>query len=231
MQNFTERPINLLIGSDQYYDIVTGDTVRNLDTGKGPVAVSSIFGYLICGPTQENDSNDELRTSSNLIIYGFKEPICIEEQSDEIIDTLKRFWKTEESGTSKEQPKDDNEVADEHEKFPRGIRFGNKRYEVKLPWLTDMKMPPLSDNYDLCHHRLNSLMFHLRKDKNLLTSYNNVFQEQLSLGIIERVPESEYENPDAYFLPHHLVIKNERDTTKCRVVFDVSSKDKITNFV
>ena len=34
MQNFTECPINLLIGSDQYYDTVTGDTVRNLDTGK-----------------------------------------------------------------------------------------------------------------------------------------------------------------------------------------------------
>ena len=230
MQNFTERPINLLIGSDQYYDIVTGDTVKNLDTGKGPVAVSSIFGYLIFGPTQENDSNDELRTSSNLISHCFKKSICIKEQSDEIIDTLKRFWETEESGTSKEQPKDDNDVADEHEKFPLGIRFENKRYEVKLPWLTDIKMPPLSDNSDLCHRRLNSLMFRLRKDKNLLTSYNNVFQEQLSLGIIERVPESEYENPDAYVLPHHPVVKNERNTTKCRVVFDTSSKDKDNEF-
>ena len=123
------------------------------------------------------------------------------------VPALKRFWETEESGRSKEQPKDDNEVADEHETFPRGIRFGNKRYKVKLPWLTDTKMPPLSDNYDLCHRRLNSLMFPLRKDKNLLTSCNNVFQEQLLFGIIERVPESEYENPDAYFLPHHPVQK------------------------
>ena len=64
----------------------------------------------------------------------------------------------------------------------------------------------------------------------MLTSYDNVFQEQLSLGIIERVPESEYENPDAYFLPHHPVIKNERDTTKCCVVFDASSKDKDNEF-
>ena len=35
---------------------------------------------------------------------------------------------------------------------------------------------------------------------------------------------------DAYFLPHHPVIKNECDTTKCRVVFDASSKDKDNEF-
>ena len=39
--------------------------------------------------------------------------------------------------------------------------------------------------------RLNSLMFRLKKDRKLSEQYNDVFQEQLSLGIIERVQQYE----------------------------------------
>ena len=48
--------------------------------------------------------------------------------------------------------------------------------------------------------------------------------------VLAQRQESEYENPHAYFLPHHPVIKNGRGTTKCRVVFDASSKDKDNEF-
>ena len=40
--------IDLLIGSDKYYDIVYGDIFRGV--GYGPVAIASKFGYLIQGP-------------------------------------------------------------------------------------------------------------------------------------------------------------------------------------
>ena len=91
-------------------------------------------------------------------------------------------------------------------------------------------IPSLTGNYDLCKRRLNSLMFRLKKDPKLLEQYDDVFQEQLSLGIIERVKQSEYESSEAHFLPHQPVIKIDRDTTKCRVVFDASAKYKDKQF-
>ena len=58
----------------------------------------------------------------------------------------------------------------------------------------------------------------------MLKEYNGVFEEQLKSGIIEVVPESELMNEEAHFIPHHPVIKRDRDTTKCRVVFHGAAK-------
>ena len=89
----------------------------------------------------------------------------------------------------------------------KDIRFEDDRYQVKLPWIETDNMPPLTGNYDLCKRRLNSLMFRLKRDPKLLKRYVDVFMEQLSTGIIERVPESEYDNNEAYFIPHQPVVK------------------------
>ena len=59
-------------------------------TQKGPVAVSSIFGYLICGPTTDSP-DDEIQVNSCLIVQGQYDPFIIE-QHDKLENTLKRFW-------------------------------------------------------------------------------------------------------------------------------------------
>ena len=45
--------IDILIGSDYYFDLITGEIVRG---EKGPVAINSVFGWLVSGPTKENGS-------------------------------------------------------------------------------------------------------------------------------------------------------------------------------
>ena len=174
--NFTERPINLLIGSDQYYDIVTGDTVKSI-TQKGPVAVSSIFGYLICGPTTDSP-DDEMHVNLCLIVQGQHDPFIIEQHSDKLENTLKRFWKSEETGVNSRSFIDkriEDENTDEHENFLKDIRFVGNRHQVKLPWIDAENMPSLTGNYDMCKRRLNSLMFRLKKDPKLLEQYDDVF--------------------------------------------------------
>ena len=165
--NFTERPINLLIGSDQYYDIVTGDTVKSI-TQKGPVAVSSIFGYLICGPTTHSP-DDEMHVNSCLIAQGQHDPFIIEQHSDKLENTLKCFWESEETGVNSRSFMDkriEDENTDEHENFLKDIRFVGNRYQVKLPWIDAENMPSLTGNYDLCKRRSNSLMFRLKRIQN-----------------------------------------------------------------
>ena len=39
-----------------------------------------------------------------------------------------------------------------------------------------------------------------------MKSYDEVFVEQLALGIIERVPETDYDKKGAFFLLHYPVI-------------------------
>ena len=88
--NLSERPIEILIVCDQYYDIVTGDTANSFNE-KSPVAVSSIFGYLVCGPTN-NNLKDEIHINSNLIILGQQDPYVIVQNPDKLEnELLKRF--------------------------------------------------------------------------------------------------------------------------------------------
>ena len=42
---------------------------------------------------------------------------------------------------------------------------------------------------------------------------------------MERVPAEE-NNPASHYIPHHGIARNDRDTTKLRIVFDGSAKEK-----
>ena len=86
--------IDILIGSDHYWEIVTGETIRG---NSGPMAINSKFGWLLSAPTNFSCSSNESNTVSNLIISGgprFNEA----NDKDEIVDTLKTFWETESTG-------------------------------------------------------------------------------------------------------------------------------------
>ena len=51
----------------------------------------------------------------------------------------------------------------------------------------------------------------------VLREYDDIIQEQLTSGIIEKMPNSEVERrnkEDVHYLPHHAVIPQNRETTK-----------------
>ena len=48
---------------------------------------------------------------------------------------------------------------------------------------------------------------------------------QLQKGIVKRVPVGELDSCQAHYLPHHGVVRSEKETTKLRVVFDGSAKE------
>ena len=88
----------------------------------------------------------------------------------------------------------------------------------------------MSDNYVQSYNRLQSLATRLKKEPELLAQYDQIIQEQLQSGIIEKVPDSELSNhEDAHFLPHHGVLRSDRTTTKLRIVYDGSAKCPETN--
>ena len=53
--------------------------------------------------------------------------------------------------------------------------------------------------------------------------YDATIQDQINKGIVE-VPNSETRLGNVYYLPHHAVIRRNKEMTKLHVVYDASSK-------
>ena len=60
----------------------------------------------------------------------------------------------------------------------------------------------------------------------LLSDYNKIFQDYLKDGIIEKVDDSETitKPGGVHYLPHRPVVRQDKETTKVRAVFDASAR-------
>ena len=72
-----------------------------------------------------------------------------------------------------------------YENFESDIKYENQRYVVKLPVKENHVLLP--DSYNASLKRLDKLKMRLDKNEYLLKSYDDIFQEQIKLGIIEDV--------------------------------------------
>ena len=94
-------------------------------------------------------------------------------------------------------------------------------YETKLPFKENHEL--LNDNYELCEKSLVNLHKKLKQDPELMKKYDSAFKEQKDLGIIEEVSESSALG-ETHYTPHHPITRDDRSTTKLRIVFDACSK-------
>ena len=85
----------------------------------------------------------------------------------------------------------------------------------------------LPDNLPLSQKRLLSLLKRLRREPSILKDYDSIIQQQRKLGIVEVVEDpSELTSSRIQYLPHHAVVRKDKDTTKLRIVYDASAKDQ-----
>lgn len=84
---------------------------------------------------------------------------------------------------------------------------------------------PLPDNFDLCRKRLSGLLKRLRQTPQLLAEYYAIIQDQLDKGIVEVVTQPTCTASDrVHYLPHHGVVRQDKDTSKLRIVYDASAR-------
>ena len=101
------------------------------------------------------------------------------------------------------------------------IRSSDGRLIMPLMW-NDECQHLLGKNLNLAKKILNSNRKKFSKDAEKLILTDQVFKEQLSLGIIQKVenfPESAQTDGCYSFLPHMSVYRPDHDSTKTRVVF------------
>ena len=108
--------IDLLIGSDTYWDIVTGEIVRGVH---GLVAINTRLGWVLSGPVQTSDVTSVNFTSSHTL--------RIDGSTNVLEKELQSFWELESLGIRvKEDPV--------QERFTESIQMVDGRYQVSLPW-------------------------------------------------------------------------------------------------
>ena len=115
--------IDVLIGSDYYWNFVTDEIVRG---DFGPTAINSKFGWILSGPTEP--AIDSRKTVTNLNISG-NSTCLFDDAQDPLVETLKQFWKTESIGIRGE-----SDITQSNDCFNENVRFTGERYEVELPW-------------------------------------------------------------------------------------------------
>ena len=93
-----QQNIDVFGGSDYYFDVVSRDVIRG---ESGPVAVSSMFGWILSGHTSVEDSREKFATT-NLIIERPKlmssSRFDIHSENDELSNALQKFWNIESLG-------------------------------------------------------------------------------------------------------------------------------------
>ena len=205
--------INVLIGSDQYWQVVTGNILRGVS---GPTAIKTRFGWVLSGPAEGtvNDSTTiNLVQSSHVLHLNVSSNQCNDTNLDSV---LKRSWDLESLGIVSDEPS-------VYEKFMEGIIFNNMRYEVRLPWKDEHTILP--DNYELSETRLRGLLRRLKQDPQVLKEYDTVIREQINNGIVEVVEEPwNSEIGRTHYIPHHPIIRRDKSTTKLRIVYDASAR-------
>ena len=203
-----ELEIDILIGSDHYWRLVTGRVLRGVS---GPTAVETRLGWVLSGPVEEAPPETMMinfvatHTTHSLRVDTFTE--------QESLDAgLRRFWELDSLGILKNV----------YEKFTQQISLKQGRYEVHLPWKESH--PPLPDNYELCRKRLDGLLKRLRQNPERLLQYDAVIRDQLRQGVVEVVANPTQCEGRVHYLPHHAVVRQDKQTTRLRVVYDASAR-------
>ena len=197
----------ILIGGDYYWEIVkqTGERLPS-----GLYAVETTLGRIASGATLVNT----IRTTT--------ETRWTDEQLNE---QLRTFFGLEGVGVTDDPHLTDNEAADKH--FKETVtRRGDGRYVVSLPWKTEA--PKLPSNRGLCVGQLTSVVKRL-KETDRLTEYDAVIKEQIETGVLEEVKDDEPLGEVVCYLPHHPVIKDNKKSTKLRIVYNASAGSQPLN--
>ena len=201
--------IQLLIGSDYYYDIVKHERI---EMDGGLMLLDSHLGYIMAGRTE---------SASKTIAQCLLTRSSMPESSFD----LERFWKLEEIGI-----KDKPDVSGDEEAllaFNRDVRMSDPdddpgRYQVKWPFKRDH--PDIPDNKGPALRRLRTFV-----EKNqtahpeVIEKIATIFEGQEDMGIIEEAPEAP-DGQKVHYLPWQTVYRPDKATTKCRVVYDASCK-------
>ena len=200
-----EDTVDLLIGGDYCEAIRTGQ--RKSGKLNEPIAVETLFGWIIGGPCEEKPCNTTAcHNVATIPFHGIEE-------------TLKKFYETE------SLPTEQKEASSFREDVRSTIEFDpqESRYTISIPYKSTIKQ--LQSNKELALAMTKKQEQRLSKNPKLEQQVKEAFQKQLEAGVIEEVVDDD-PTTQKHYLPWHTVVREGHPTTPMRVVMNASQKDK-----
>ena len=204
--------INVLIGLDQYFSVCTGKVKR---APKKPVLLDTLFGWVLL-----RDSENEDGPCSNIICA------LISTQEEKLISNqIKRFWEIEQvvPGVSNPWTKREKEVYDE---FKSTLSFKDGHYSVKLPMIKEENdsIQSTNNNKALALERLSKTTRRFHNQPDFKEKYVKSVSDYINAEYAEKVDKN-VEPPNSWYMPHHIVLKEESLSTKVRLIMDGSASE------
>ena len=204
--------VDVLVGADYIWEFQNGETIRGGQ--HEPIAVKTTLGWVLSGPLKGERLYSSLNCSHVVVNHVIDSKLA-NNPKQELDRAVHKLWDLDSLGIRVE-----NEI---HEGIIDDILFTGDRYSVGLPW--KVGHAPLPTNYPNSLNRLKSQLKKLRLHPDLLEMYNNVILDQVQRGVIEQVALME-QAEQIHYIPHQAVCRENAETTKLRVVYDASCKDR-----
>ena len=192
--------VDALIGANYPWEFQGQQTIRG--ERNEPVAVKTELGWVLSGPLNGESLLHEYDTVNFAVAETDLE--C----------KVETFWDLD--------TVDVREDKGVHSDLIDNISYDGHRYSVGLPWKTGHKQLPY--NFNGCFSRLKSQIKKLQSSPSLLDECSRITKEQEKVGIIEKVTDLEGAEK-VYYMPSQVVLRENVETTKVRIVFDASFKE------
>ena len=202
---YASGPIDLLLGVNEYAAILKQGLIKG--PPETPCAQNTYLGWILMGGiTVKLNAREKSLTA-------MKQEINIE-------DLLTTIWEVD-TDTIRKLTLTEQLCENIYEKTHKRDKDG--KYIVKLPFKTEQAKSVEGNTREIAKGRLLQLEKRFNQNKELKQEYTKVINEYKELKHLEEIPKAEINNKSVY-LPHHAVIRDDKETTKTRVVFDASCK-------
>ncbi|XP_017468929.1 PREDICTED: uncharacterized protein LOC108360946 [Rhagoletis zephyria] len=192
--------VYILIGMDEV-DKILLNGLRKGQHGT-PMAQNTVFGWVLLG----NATNLQRQPKSITTLH------C----DTQLTERVNKFWELE--GLRPRKHYTPEELTCEQLLDDTTERANDGRYIVRLPL---KKSVPICESRSIAVRALLRMEKRFATDKQLYRDYCKFMEELVDLGHMELAGAV---TDDAYYMPHHAVVKHSSATTKLRVAFNASMK-------
>ncbi|XP_059054953.1 uncharacterized protein LOC131849000 [Achroia grisella] len=199
--------IDMLLGASLFHHLLLTNKIEG-QLGS-PYAWETTLGYIVVGPAPATFCNNTVTTCCAIV-------------SNSLDNLIKRFWDLEEIYVPPIKSPEDNACEKYYSSTTKRDPISG-RYIVALPFCKDPST--LGDSYQLAKKRFLCLERKLIASPAFKLAYDDVILDYIDKGYISPAPTSACEDKSlSYVIPHHGVVREDKTTTKLRIVLDASAK-------